>query len=97
MNPYRVHEDKVSHIASLFPRVEKKDNRKTERGELMHDFLQKLNPSREKAGLKPLTMGRLGLIFEKVPTQDLYHLFKECEKARNFSSLFWWKHKNKKL
>ena len=60
--------------------------RKTERGELMKEIMEVLNISR--AGkFKPLSMGRMGLMLEKIPTDSLYTLVSKCkesgENARN--------------
>lgn len=76
-------------------------SRKTERGELMRFFLRHLNYSRKQDGLPPMTMGHLGVLLEKIPTQDLYYLQSVCSKAPNFSKKFWYEidpkfHKDKK-
>ena len=68
----------------------------TERGELMRYFCGKLNTSRERDGLAPITMGRMGKMLEKIPTKDLYYLKKVCDEAGNFSKKFWWELKPKK-
>ena len=62
----------------------------TERGELRGYFCSKLNASRERDGLPPITMGRMGKILEKIPTKDLYYLKRECDDAGNFSKKFWY-------
>ncbi len=67
-----------------------KKNRKTERGELMRFFQRHLNVSRKQSGLPPMTMGHLGTVLEKIPTNDLYYLQSVCSKAPNFSKKFWW-------
>ena len=68
---------------------------RNEREEMLDKFLSRLNPPRLKDGIPALSYGRLARIFEKVPTTDLYPFFKECEQARNFSGLFWYKVKGK--
>ena len=68
----------------------------TERGELMRYFCQKLNVSRERDGLSPITMGRMGKTLEKIPTKDLYYLKRICDEAGNFSKKFWWETNPKK-
>lgn len=64
--------------------------RKTERGELFRYFREQLNPGRVRDGYRPLSMGRLGQLLEKIPTNDLYYLQSVCDKAQNFSKRFWW-------
>ena len=64
--------------------------RETERGELMKYFVQKLNRGRLRDGLPQITMGRMGKLFEKIPTKDLYYLKRVCDDAPNFSKKFWW-------
>ena len=64
--------------------------RETERGELMKYFVQKLNRGRRRDGLPQITMGRMGKLFEKIPTKDLYYLKRVCDDAPNFSKKFWW-------
>lgn len=76
--------------------------RATERGELMQYFLERLNRSRVRDGLRPLTMGRLGRLFMAMSIQDLYYLKSICDdaEARNglaaFSKKFWWEVSPKK-
>lgn len=64
--------------------------RLTERGELMRFFLRHLNHARAQDGLAPLTMARIGVELEGIPTADLYYLKKVCSEAKNFSKKFWW-------
>lgn len=65
-------------------------SRKTERGELMRFFQRHLNYSRKQDGLPPMTMGHLGTVLEKIPTNDLYYLQSVCSKAPHFSKKFWY-------
>lgn len=64
--------------------------RKTERGELMRTFLTKLNESRKKKGLEPMTMPRLGQILEGIPTQDLYILEKKPDNFKGTWSQYFY-------
>lgn len=87
-----MNEDQVKSAKDLFGAKKillNKKSLKKERGELMRRFIERLNPSRVKAGFKPLTMPRMGRILEGIKTGDLYHLESQCEKAKNYSSLFW--------
>ena len=62
----------------------------TERGELMRYFCGKLNKGRERDGLPPIGMARMGKMLEKIPTKDLYYIKRVCDDAQNFSKKFWY-------
>ncbi len=74
----------------------------SERGDLMQYFMQKLNVSRTRDGLAPLTMGRMGRLLQGIPTNDLYFLKSICDDAQKrngidaFSKRFWWEINPKK-
>ena len=78
----------MRHIASHLKRSIK-DDRVTERGELMEYFCARLNRDRERDGYGQITLGRMGKTLEKIPTKDLYYLKKVCDDALNFSKKFW--------
>ena len=80
----------MDHIGANLPEFKQEKSRKTERGEIMVYFRIKLNASREKDGLKPLTMGRIGMLLQGIPTEDLYFLKSVCKQAQHFSKKFWW-------
>jgi len=80
----------MKHISSQIEKVARKKEKSTERGELMQYFMVTLNRSRERDGLKPLTMPRMGVLLQAIPTQDLYYLKSVCDKAGDFSKKFWW-------
>ena len=89
----------MKQISDILKDKKLEKSRKTERGELMRFFQRHLNYSRKQDGLPPMTMGHLGTVLEKIPTNDLYYLQSVCSKAPNFSKKFWWeidpkKHKN---
>lgn len=77
-------------IGDIVALKEARKTRATERGELMRFFVRHLNYSRERDGLKALTMPRMGKILEGIPTKDLYFLKSVVSKAKNFSKKFWW-------
>lgn len=58
-----------------------KPRRVTERGQLFDTILSRLNPSRAKKGLPPLTYKRLGFLLTSIPTKDLYALISKCDDA----------------
>ena len=74
---------------------------RTEREELVQKFLDRINPSREAMKLKPLTASRFNKEVQFMPKKhDLYWLYSVCDKADNFSKMFWYqvkKSKNKTL
>jgi len=78
------------------PNREEREDRRTERGELMEYFCKKLNASRKEDGLPDLSMGRMGRILQGIPTKDLYYIKSVCEDASNFSKKFWWEINPKK-
>lgn len=78
----------MDQIAALIkPKTLVKD-RRTQRGELLKDFFKEVNAGRVEGGFKPLSMGRLGVIFQGVPNDDLYAFLKECKKAKSFGAYF---------
>jgi len=84
----------MEHIGAHMSRPERKRTRETERGELMRYFQTELNRARHRDGLPPLTMPRMGKLFELIPTKDLYYLKSVCDQAvergGDFSKRFWW-------
>lgn len=82
--------DILPDIAKKAAEAPKGRKRQTERGELMRFFLRHLNYARKQDGLAPLTMPRLGVEIEGIPTADLYYLKSVCSQAKNFSKKFWW-------
>lgn len=91
----------MEHIGKSLDR-KKEAERKTERGELMRYFMERLNPGRVKDGLPPLSMARIGRLLVAIPTKDLYFLKSVCDDAHArhggsaFSKKFWWEIKPKK-
>jgi len=84
----------MQHISIHIKRAMSK-SRKTERGELMKYFCERINSGRLRDGLAKITMGRMGKTLEKIPTKDLYYLKSVCDKAENFGKKFWWEVKPK--
>lgn len=68
----------------------------------MQYFMQKLNMTRTRDGLAPLTMGRMGRVLQGIPTSDLYFLKSICDDSLKrygidaFSKKFWWEINPKK-
>lgn len=86
----------MDQIGSLFgskyqmPQPAPKQDRRTERGELMRQFMAYLNPERAAKRMPPLSFPRMGKILQQIPTQDLYYLLRVCKDSKNFSARFWW-------
>lgn len=86
----------MDHIGKHLKRAPQDVDKRTERGELFRYFVEQLNSSREKDGIPPLTMGRMGMLLQGIPTKDLYYLKSVCDRASNFSKKFWWEINPKK-
>jgi hypothetical protein len=87
----------VEHIGKhIADKSEKKRDKATERGELMRYFMERLNISRKRDGLPPLSMPRMGRLLVAIPTPDLYYLKSVCDQATDFSKKFWWEINPKK-
>lgn len=73
----------------------KVDNRVkiTERGELLKEFLFRVNAERDKK-YPPITFGRMAFLLSHIKTKDLYPFLSMCNDrlVRNgsFSKFFWW-------
>lgn len=67
-------------------------SRRTERGDLIEQFLNKLNPDRARVGLKPLSFAFISKFFKdrNMDTHEIYCFYKDCERAAHFSKYFWW-------
>jgi len=74
-----------------------KNNHGSQRGLILDQFLEKLNPTREKSGYKKLTHSRISGLLAHIPTEDLHAFYQQCEKATiPFSAYFHWSLKIKK-
>lgn len=80
----------MKHISAQIQKTARKKEKSTERGEIMSYFMDTLNRSRARDGLAPLTMPRMGVLLQAIPTKDLYYLKSVCDKASDFSKKFWW-------
>jgi hypothetical protein len=80
----------MDHIGMHVRAIIKEKDRRTERGELMRYFLRQLNIERVRDGYSQLTMARVGLALQGIPTKDLYYLKRVCDDSLSFSKKFWW-------
>ena len=60
------------------------------RAEVLGRFLLRLNPGRMESGRKELTPAFLGSHLSYLSVKDLNYLYSICDKADNFSKMFWW-------
>lgn len=75
----------------------------TERGELMKELLETINQTRTGT-FKPISMARMGMILQGIPTDALYALLSKCKDSGNraphyatgFSKRFWFEIKPQK-
>lgn len=61
---------------------------KTERGELLSFFLEKMNESRRSGGYKEWKMSSIGYFLAPFSIENLYQLKGQCERAKNFGACF---------
>jgi len=59
---------------------------RSEREEQLDIFLARLNASRITDGYPKLTHARLAKMLERIPTGDLYAIYKKCETYRSFGA-----------
>lgn len=65
-----------------------KTSKKTERGDLLEKFLQKVNNERKGTKYKPMTMKLLAIKLSHVKTADLYYLDSVCKDYENRSGSY---------
>ena len=63
---------------------------RTERGDLISYFTEKINAGRVGTKYKPLPISSIGNLLKIYTTSDLYFLRMKCEKAKNFYATFWY-------
>lgn len=89
-------------ISSLFnnneryteKQIKQLSKRKTERGELIEQFVEILN--RDRVGYKPLEVSHVGYLLSIYPTSELYFFLNKCKEAKHFGSCFWYHVKPKR-
>lgn len=68
----------------------KKSDLRSERAELIKSFTERLNKAREHTQYKPLTPKAVAIKTSHLDLWDLRMFYSQCERARNFSSFFWY-------
>ena len=79
---------KVVHANPSRPR--KSGAPRSERDELVGKFAERVNAARAIDGFKPLPHGKFVRVLAKKATGELWAFYRECDRARSFSRLFWW-------
>ncbi|MGY3406076.1 hypothetical protein ACVWZV_002189 [Bradyrhizobium sp. GM5.1] len=69
--------------------VTKQDNR-TQRGEMLKEFLSHITPSWDAKKYGRMTIGRLAKKLQGIPTEDLYYLHRVCLDSKDYSKRFFW-------
>lgn len=76
---------------SSYKLPEKTSNRKTERGELLVYFRDRLNETRDGKIYKKLTIGTIAVKLGHLKkVEDLYYLKSICDQSKNFGATFWY-------
>jgi len=86
----------IQQIGSLFSHIhlENKRSRRTERGDLIERFMDRINSDRDGVKYKKLTIQRIAHLLSLYKTSDLYILEKKCLDSKNYSATWWWYVKN---
>jgi len=66
-----------------------------QRQEIIQSFVDKINRDRQGSKYPPVSWSQINGQLRAYAETDLLAMFKSCEEAKCFSSLFWWKLKNK--
>jgi len=71
----------------------KKTNIRSERAELLQNFLETLNRDRRDGGYKPYNPAFLSMKLSQSglkTNSDIYSFYNQCQNARNFGAYFHW-------
>jgi len=63
---------------------------RSERGDLLTTFTERLNHEREGTIYKPLSLSYIANLLSVYKTGDLYVLLKRCDNAKSFTATFWY-------
>lgn len=64
--------------------------KRSERGDLITTFTERLNQERLGTIYKPLSLSYIANLLSVYKTGDLYVLLRKCSEAKSFSKCFWW-------
>jgi hypothetical protein len=83
-----------TYLEQIKRRAEK-TGAKSERGELVARFVERINAERKGTKFPQVTAARVNFMLAHLSIKDLYWLLGECEKADSFSKRFFGALKNK--
>lgn len=85
-----------SYLEKYRPRPRKMGQPRTQREELIQQFLDRLNPEQLADNRPPFTFARLTRMFKGISDSRLYQLFNECsaEGVRSFGAMLTYKLKH---
>ena len=82
--------EQISNLLAKY--TPQKKTRRTERGDLIGYFLEKINTGRGEK-YKKLNYGAIAYFLTKIPTSDLYYIKSTCDawekQNRPWGALFW--------
>ena len=87
----------IQPISNLFGHIvlESKRTHRSERGDLITYFLEKINSDRDGVKYKKLTVSYMAHKLSLYTTPQLYYLRIKCDEAKSFSKCFWFFANNK--
>jgi hypothetical protein len=86
----------MDSLASHLRIPPKSATRETERGELLKEFVERINASRRGTKFPLFTIPRMAKQLEGISTQWLSYLMKVCKDSKNFSATFFWRLKEER-
>ena len=83
----------TNFIEKYRPRRRQIGTPRTQREDLIQQFLDRLNPDQLKDGRKPYTYGQMAKRFQGLTDQRLYQLFQECSSptVKSFGAMMTYK------
>ncbi|MGV8131111.1 MAG: hypothetical protein ACP5N7_03350 [Candidatus Pacearchaeota archaeon] len=71
-------------------RIVSTKTKRSERGDLITSFTERINQERIGTAYKPLRLSYIANLLSVYKTGDLYVLLKKCGEAKSFSKCFWY-------
>jgi hypothetical protein len=87
--------DKLKDVLSKYKIPDKKSNVKSERADVLRQFLEELNLERALTSYPPLKANRLAVMLAHLDTWDLKLFLANCKQAKHFSKYFWFQLKTR--
>ena len=86
----------ITNNLKLPPQSPRPTRGPTERGELLKEFVERINASRRGTKYPPYDIPRMAKQLEGISTQWLDYLMKVCKNSRSFSRTFFWRLKEER-